>query len=278
MTRAGKSQKPECRHRWRPFVARKGETGATVEESPTISYVPMRGEQFVARLLAPLSAEQTLLLGRLSSDAVEAFRLFVRRANGLVNPAYGTSPDPAGFDRFIATYARLRDEGMLDEVGGQGKDELMIHDSTPEQAGEVADFLRVLGIKRAVAPHTELRLPLRFFVGSARGDGLDVETPSALEVIVAASEGIDVPEEHLSGGIAQRSMLDESRHFLKVHSSSGRPANASVAVEYRDYWFYIDGRDSHSKQCFMLLRTLIGLRLDEAPGQHAPVLTVPVGG
>src|SRR5687768_16634009 len=32
--------------------------GATYEENPTISYVPMQGEKFVQRMLAPVSAEQ----------------------------------------------------------------------------------------------------------------------------------------------------------------------------------------------------------------------------
>ena len=34
------------------------------EENPTISHVPIRGEQLVARLLAPITLEQALLLSR----------------------------------------------------------------------------------------------------------------------------------------------------------------------------------------------------------------------
>jgi len=257
-----------------PFAA-----GATVEENPTISYVPLRGEQFVGRLLATLSAEHALLLGRMSGDLIDAFRVFVRRANGLVNPAYDASPEGARFDRFIALYARLRDEGVLDIVRVEdGAYELLFHDASPEQTAPAAELLRELGIQRTLSAGGELRVPLRFFVGSARGEGLDLETPSALEVIQAAGEGIEVPEEHLTEGIAHRSSLDESRHFLTVHSSSRRASHASVAVEYRDYWFFIDARDARSKQSFMLVRTLIGLRLDDPTGQHAPVLTVPVGG
>jgi len=258
-----------------PFAA-----GATIEENPTISYVPMRGEQFVAKLLAPLSTEHTLLLGRMSSDEVEALRMFVRRANGLVNPAYATSADGADFDRFVVAYSHLRDEGVLDVVqqSAEGTHELLIHDHGPEHAGEIEELLRVLGIPHAEPLADELRVPLRFFVGSARGGGLDLETPSALEVIEAAGLGIDVPEEHLAAGVARRAGLDESRRFLAVHATSGRPDDAAVAIEYRGFWFYIDARDARSKQGFKMLRTLIGLRLDDAGGQQSPVLTVPVGG
>jgi hypothetical protein len=39
-----------------------------------------------------------------------------------------------------------------------------------------------------------------------------------------------------------------------------------------------DASDAASKQAFLMLRTSIGLRLDEAKaGQVVPVLTVPVG-
>ena len=257
-----------------PFAA-----GATIEENPTISYVPLRGEQLVERMLAPISGDQTLLLGRLSSNQIEAMRLLVRRANGLVNPAYAPAEAGPDFDRFVEAYARLRDQGVLDVVRSDaGGFELLFHDYAPEQAAEIAALLRLLGIERADVSRGELRLPLRFFVGSARGNGLDLETPSALEVIEAAGEGIDVPEEHVSESIARGASLDASHRFLDVRSASSRPSHAAVAIEHRGWWFFIDERDARSKQSFLILRTLIGMRLDAGGQPGAPVLTIPVGG
>ncbi len=259
-----------------PFSA-----GAVYEENPTITYVPLRGEEFVERMLAPISAEQTLLLGRMSTDEVEAMQLLVWRANGLVNPLFTAKPPAPGFDRFIELYASLRDQGVLDVVqSGEGAFELLCHDYSAEQSGQVADLLKVLGVERAVGPRADVAIPLRFFVGSARRDGVDLETPTALEIIEVAASGVEVPGAHLADGIVRPSALDESRRFLAVHSSRTRPAEASVAVEHRGWWFYIDARDARSKQSFMILRTLIGLRLDEAAAgaQRAPILTVPVGG
>jgi hypothetical protein len=256
-----------------PFAA-----GATYEESPTISYVPVRGEQFTLRLLAPLSGEHTLLLERMSSPELEPLRLLVRRANGLVNPVYAPGPPGTDFDRFIEHYVRLRDQGVLDTVSsGEGSYELLLHDYTAAQAAEVNELLRLLGIARAADPPRDVKLPLRFFVGSARGGGVDLETPSALEVIEAAGLGVEVPAPHLAEGIARASALDASHRFLAIHASGSRPSEAAVAVEHRGWWFYIDARDARSKQSFQLLRTLIGLRLDEAGAQGAPLLTVPVG-
>jgi hypothetical protein len=255
-----------------PFSA-----GATIEESPTISYVPLRGEEFVAKLLEPISGAQVLLLGSVSTADSEALRMLVRRANGVLNPAYAPpGADGSTFDRFVAGFASLRDAGVLDIVSApSGGHELLFHDQSPAQAAQMTEILRALGIEGA-ATGRELRLPLRYFVGAARGEGLDFDTPNTLEVIDAAGRGIDVPEEHLAEGIARRAALDERYRFLTVRSSSGRPSHASVAVEHRGYWFYIDARDARSKQGFLMLRRLIGLRLGGSGEQVGPVLTVPV--
>ena len=254
--------------------------GATYEEDPTISYVPLRGEQFVERMLAPISAEQTLLLGRMSSDETEAMRMLVRRANGLANPLYAPTQSRPEFDRFIELYASLRDQGVLDVVRTDaGKYEALCHDYSSEQGVKVAELLDVLGIQHVAEQQADVRVPLRFFVGSARGGGIDLETPSALEVIEAAGLGVELPGVHLAEGIVRTSAADAMHRFLAVHSSSKRPDDAAVAVLHRGWWFFIDARDARSKQSFMILRTLIGLRLDDANRrQEAPVLVVPVGG
>ncbi len=259
-----------------PFSA-----GASYEENPTISYVPLRGEQFVARMLAPLSAGQTLLLNRMSTPEVEVLRLLVRRANGLPNPLYAPRPAPEGFDRFVDLYARLREQGRLDVVGsGDARDgglELLLREDADGESGDVAELMRSLGIRRARASGSPVAVPLRFAVGAPWADGLDLETPSALEVLKAASAGVRVPGALLSEGLARRLESEARREAIRIHSSRLCPRTASVAV-VRDGWcFYVDGRDARSKQTFVILRTLIGMRVDDAsPAQGVPILTVPV--
>jgi hypothetical protein len=254
--------------------------GVTYEENPTISYVPIRGEKFMERMLAPISAEQALLLSRMSTQEAEALRWLVRRANGLVNPLY--SPSRAArpenrFDRFITLYAQLRDQGRLDIVRtAEGRFEMLIHDYSEPDTAAVNELLEVLGIQRRAERGAPISLPVRFFVGAPRTDGIDLETPSALEVIEAAGEGVAVPEEHITANIARPPTRGEGPPFVAVGCSSGYPDTASVAVKHRGWWFFVDDRDARSKQGFVFLRTLVGLRLDEtSPGQGAPVLTIP---
>jgi hypothetical protein len=258
--------------------------GAMYEENPTISYVPMRGEQFLERMLAPVSAEQALLLSRMSTDEVEVLRLLVRRANGIVNPIFSSRPSAVDgesrivFDRFIELYARLREQGRLDIVRSADQQyQMLLHDFTEDESREVGEFLQALGLQKDLEGRGPIVLRLRFFVGEPRTDAVDLETPSALEIIEAVGFGVDVPDVHLDDGVARPSALAGSPAIITIHSSCDRPSHASVAVMHRGWWFFVDERDARSKQAFIILRTLIGLRLDEGTsGQATPVLTVPV--
>ena len=251
---------------------------ATYEENPTITYVPLRGEQFIERMLAPLTAEQVLLLSRMSKGEIEVFRLLVRRANGLMNPLYSSRAANQDFDRFLGLYAQLREASKLDIVKSpDGQFALLLHDYSAEESKAMDELLGMLRVEKqtTTGPTT---LPLRFVVGSPRPSVIDFETPSALEVIDAVAAGVDVPREHLDKQLARVNFGTPPHQLVSIRSAETRPRDASVAVEHHGWWFFIDGRDSRSKQSFVILRTLIGMRLDAAPpGQGAPVLTLPVG-
>jgi hypothetical protein len=249
-----------------------------IEDNPTIAYVPMRGEQFLQRMLAPVSAEQALLLERMSSAEVEVLRMLVRRVNGIVNPAFASQPvgPPPGFERFLALYGRLRERGRLDVVRSGEEYQLLLHDFADEEARDVDELLATLGIRTRRTGREAIALPLRFLVGAPRADAVDLETPSALEVIEAAGAGVAVPEAHLAEGLA-RAPAAGGFGLLAIHSSRERPRQASVAVRHRGWWFFVDAGDLRSKEAFLVLRTLIGLRLDQASaGPAVPVLTIPV--
>lgn len=254
--------------------------GVAYEENPTISYVPVRGEQFIERMLAPLTADQTLLLSRMSTPQCEPLRLLIRRVNGQANPLFVPGDAGAGFNRFVELFTSLREKGVLDIVRlSTGEYEVLLHGLNPQQAIEAAELLTTVGIVPPPAPGSELRIPLRFFVGSSAVDAIEIETPTAFEVLRAAALGVEVPQSHLLEGIASPDA--EKRHGrtpLVIQVSRERPRHACVTIAYRDHWYFVDARDTASKQVLVLLRTLIGLRLDtQAAVQQTPVLTVPVG-
>ena len=65
-------------------------------------------------------------------------------------------------------------------------------------------------------------------------------------------------------------------YALQIKSSRDRPADAFVAVPYRDFWFWIDDRDVPSKRMLsfiMFVFALVEPRSKDAP----PVLTISTG-
>jgi hypothetical protein len=119
-------------------------------------------------------------------------------------------------------------------------------------------------------------------------ESLDLETRSLLQVLFFVSQGVDVPTEHLSSGVAPRTNDYYGGLFnwqqvlgglFRVRSvqSKKRPKCAHIAVEYKEYWYYIDDRDRDTKSTFALLLEVSRLEL-ESTKSKAPILTLPLGG
>ncbi len=117
---------------------------------------------------------------------------------------------------------------------------------------------------------------------------IDLETRSLLQVLFFVAQGVDVPREHLTNGVAPRTNDFDGRTFdwqqvldrlFRVCSVKSRtkPDCAHVAVEYKGYWYYIDDRDRDTKATFALLLEVSRLEL-ESTKSRAPILTLPLGG
>lgn len=118
-------------------------------------------------------------------------------------------------------------------------------------------------------------------------ESLDLETRSLLQVLFFVAQGVDVPREHLVSGVAPRTndfnggLFDWQQvlgGLFRVCSvkSKKRPDCAHVAVQYKDYWYYIDERDRDTKATFALLLEVSRLEL-ESTKSKAPLLTLPLG-
>jgi len=252
--------------------------GVAYEENPTISYVPLSGEDFMRRMLAPVSVEGWLLMGVGVRHPGNVFALAVRRVNGLRNPLFDPeSPSPA-FARFVALYDRLRLADVLDIVaypGSKPEPEYFwdIHDYEEKHGDSVRELLGLIGIE--VQPDgSPILLPLREAVGTSTS-AVHLQLRSAFEVLHVLGAGIEIPPAHLETGIVEP--LTAAIRLLTIRSSEKRPDNATVRIRFRDWWYYIDATDAQSKRAFLFLQTFIGMRLaDPGAAQKAPVITVPV--
>ena len=98
---------------------------------------------------------------------------------------------------------------------------------------------------------------------------------------------VDIPAEHATRGLvtvahdATGRPFDWPflmRKFFSVHSvkADKRPA-AHVAIQYKDYWFYVDDTDQDTKSTFSLLMELARLELNDK-SSAGPQLTLPLSG
>ena len=257
-------------------------TGVAYEENPTISYVPLSGEDFMRRMLSPISRNEWQLLASPAKHPGSVLALVVQHVNGLRNAPLGEKPPSRDFARFVELFDQLRRAGVLDfiqipETGGEDNYFFDIHDYEDAHRESVRELLNLLGIN--LKPDgSAILLPVHLAVGSSVS-AVHLQVRSAYDVLRELGTGIEIPSVHLEAGIVEplKWAVPEESRFITIRSSKSRPDNATVRIRFRDWWFYIDATDAKSKQAFMLLRTFIGMRLaDPGSAQRAPVLTVPL--
>ena len=116
---------------------------------------------------------------------------------------------------------------------------------------------------------------------SAPGPELRLNPRSPIQVLFFLANGVDVPSEHPAAALAPPEVTELTRGLLRVRScaSNRRPANAYVAIPYRDHWFYIADDDTASKATLLLMLQMsrLDLKRDGLLGAGGPALTLPVG-
>jgi hypothetical protein len=136
------------------------------------------------------------------------------------------------------------------------------------------------GVRRVAAPGGVDLLPL-----PAGLDVVEVRTRTLLEMLTVLSKGVEVPEEHLCEGLAAQTVGPDGVVFDWTMVTQGlfhvcvqkkRPKEATLAIEYQGYWYFIPASDKRSKSTLALIQALFNLQLSE-PRQAGPLLTLPVG-
>jgi hypothetical protein len=156
---------------------------------------------------------------------------------------------------------------------------------------EMAELIRLLNLRPGqrrydVVTHSGgERDPLREPVPPA--DQVQIVPRSTAQVSFYLANGVEVPPEHISAGLATApvgedgtvfDMREITRGLFEVHACKGHkaPPTAYVAIRARGWWYYIDDRDQASKATLALMVQLS--RLDLARQRPAgPTLTLPVG-
>jgi hypothetical protein len=107
-------------------------------------------------------------------------------------------------------------------------------------------------------------------------------TRSILEIIIDLASYVEVPSAHVEEKRVNPTMPEEVAQgvpvppLVRIHSSTDKPADAFIAVPYRNHWFWIDDHDVRSKMLFTFMMFIFSLT--ETGGKEgAPIITVPTG-
>jgi hypothetical protein len=102
---------------------------------------------------------------------------------------------------------------------------------------------------------------------------------SVIDLVEILSAAIELPDgDQRSGLTASYPPPGRAGSGLRVRFSQERPDASSVAVPYRDGWYFIDETDRATKRFFRLLSALWSVTIADSTSHmaNAPVLTVPV--
>jgi hypothetical protein len=265
-----------------------GTLGASISESPFITYAPNMGETFVRQMMTPLDINTLALIVQAGWSIERTLLIVGESINQLRNNPNDTNPQ-SGYLKFHEAAASLRDlqrDGKLSlgaesaKEGAEPRLSLVIApdavDSEPYR--KVCESIKVACDGRP--------LKLRQAIGASIDDEtLVLATRSLFSSMFFLSQGVNVPDADAAAGFVSRSFIVAGGPFDKagtgeslfqVHSSAEEPEHAAVRVFYRGSWFYIADNDADSKVTFALISMMMMLQSGNA-AKITPLITIPVG-
>jgi hypothetical protein len=254
-------------------------------DRPTITYSPLRGEQFTRSLMTPIPPASLCSMVQAGWPVDRVFLTCVQSVNGLDNGtsviALSRQGDP-DFYRLLATLRRIQQAGGV-SVRVEKKDNrtvtIMFLDSKADDSikDDIHLARTLLGVGPGVSEHELVYGRL-----ATNPNELAILSRSMLEILLEIATGVDIPQVDLDEGrvmpvlvqtAAQQAGVQSS---LRIRSGSRAPDDAFVRVKYRGHEFWIDDRDPRSKGILSFLMILFSLAETGGPSR-APLVTIPAG-
>jgi len=265
--------------------------GSSYTDNPTISYAPLAGEDFVRRLMTPVSAETLALLDGSGWSTTRVLRTCVQEINGIRNAPTAEGPTPKNapdYQEFLSLMEKMEtfnDRGAV-EIGNF-------------RIGE--DIVTTLKFDLAVVTNEEISTlgfgikgieqdGFRFFPINYEGniEALNVRIRSLNAMLFYVSQGVQAPDSHREKGYVTTTVYQDGSMFdwtkltgslMQIHSSGGLrpPSDSYLRIRYRGHWYYISDADLNSKSTFLMLQQLFALQGGNIK-TTGPALTLSVGG
>jgi len=261
-------------------------------ESPTVTYTPLQGDQFVKQLLSPMRLSTLLLLYHSGWAVDRIFNITVQYMNGLPNAPSASGPTPnevpeyVEFHRVTFLLRTLQKRGDLtlaqgEQVGDNESSPPLVLRIAPRafDMPEVRELLTLLQLAPGQTDYLFTTTSESFNRG-----GANIVMRSLMASLFYVSQGVQPAMEDENRGYvaitrdSDGTLFDWSDvmgNLMNIRSSVNQPQSSAVRIKYRGKWFYIDDSDLTSKSTFALLMNLFALQAGDVP-TTAPVLTLPV--
>jgi len=254
-------------------------------DKPTITYVPMSGEQFARNLMTPIPPPAIVSLIQAGYPVDLVFRTTVHAING-IHSRYGSATRGRAADpEFYPLIERLRKIQLSGEIGMRVEKKndqaetvfVFRRNPNPETEADRAEVKKLLGID----PQAE---KLSVVYGSLASSDHEIAllTRSVLEILTDLASYIEVPQAYVEEGRTYSTPPPDTfdgtpvKPLIEILTSPQSPPDAFAAVSYRGNWYWIDDKDFRSKNLFSFIMFLFTLTETDNK-QGAPVITLPAG-
>ena len=253
-------------------------------DRPTITYTPLTGNKFVKSLMTPLPPESVFYTIQSGWPADAMLFITAASLNGLKNQESsiaGVSPPDPEFLRALELLRKIQLSGAVGMRVLQDEQKrqttvmtFRAKDVPPQTLADIAELRRLWGLNPDA---TEFKLV--FGATAANDRELAVLTRSMMHIMATMAAQVEAPAAHLAegrvapgwesaGGATNRPGL------IRIQSAKSKPADAFVAIAYRDHWFWIDDRDLKSKRAFAFMMLLFTLA-ETGEKEPLPLITIP---
>lgn len=264
-----------------------GQAGIAYTQRPTITYSPMRGEEFTQQMLTPVNLDDvnnfsSWSIARTLSVMVQNVG-YLNNAENATRPTSGTAPHYyRQFNAFAHLFRSLQEDSKANLFAVKIKNNVHIQATFKDM--QDPDTRRLFDLLGVSTKYNSI-----IFVQSDRegvlGNVVNIQTRSFLGMLYYLSKSVEIPPADREAGLVDISKNSDgtpfdwsqvTRGMMDVHYSKSVPKNAYVAIYYRNYWFYVADNDQDSKKTFSMLSQLYALLAKDVGQNNHPILTIPV--
>lgn len=261
--------------------------GLTVvaEENPTVSYAPISGAKYSAQFLTPIDpivAGRMVFSGLDPLTAALTFRLLVGEINAIHQPLLmlprREEHRPRELDdRFVeisSAFGELVTHGGTSLVLLADKEPAILFRLEPRHRPRVDRLFELLELAPPPANAKVAELRISSIPRELRKNEIFLRCRSINELNRLAMACVEVPESERPFAI-ELAPAPGFENILRIRSGKSAPDDASLVVEHRGFYYWIEDGDIQSKQYFQMIEQLQTLMQQDDDG-GAPVLTLPV--